>query len=129
VPKFYSGERRVSLQSPDESAEEEENYSSDSGDADGAEIKLASCNVTPSEEARSQPTADECADDAKEDGDDAAGRVPPWHQKLRQRPGYETEKNPVKPERQTLFLPGAKAVLRNARSGAAVLRRHAVNPE
>ena len=68
---------------------------------------MSSGNRAPSEKSRSQPAADEGADDAEEDGDDTTRRVPPWHQKLGQTPGDQPEENPVKPERQTLYLPEA----------------------
>lgn len=43
--------------------------------------------------------ADECADDAENYSDYAAGRVTSWYQIFREGPGYETQKNPVEPER------------------------------
>ena len=88
---------------------------------------MPGCNCPPTEESRSEPAADEGADDSEEDRDDTTRRVPPWHQKLGQTPGDEPEKNPVKPERQTLYLREASCVLRNARSTAP--RGHAINPE
>jgi hypothetical protein len=116
-----------SLQSPDEAAEEEENYGADGGDADGAEIKYTRCYVSPAKESRAQPATDEGADDPEDNRDDATRGVPPWHQKLRQAPGDEAEENPIEPERQTLFLPEAGA-LRYAWCAAAS-RRHPVDPE
>ena len=49
---------------------------------------------------KADQAADERAGDAEDDGDDAAGRVPPRNEELRERPGDETEQNPVEPERQ-----------------------------
>ena len=92
------------LQPPDQSPHQEKNDRSERGDADRAKIKLAGRNRSPTEEARAEPAADEGADDAEENGDDTTGRVPPWYQKLGQRPGDETKQNPVQPERQP-FLP------------------------
>jgi hypothetical protein len=85
-------------------------------------------DCAPSEESGSKPAADECPDDAEEDRDDAAGRVPPWDQELRQCPGYEPEKYPVQPERQTLYLRETISALRNPRCCSAT-RGHPVNPE
>ena len=116
------------LQSPHEPAQQEEHYRAHSRDADGAEVKLPGGDLSPSEESRAKPATDEGADDAEKYGDYAAGRVPPWHQKLRQCPGDESEKNPVKPERQTLPLREASAELRNARSAAAS-GRHPIDPQ
>src|SRR6478672_7709024 len=98
--------RRTALQSPDEPAEEEEDDRAGGGDPYRPEIKLSSRHRSPAEESRTEPATDEGADDAEEDGDDTSGRVPPWHQKLRQCPGHEAEQNPIEPERQTLPLPG-----------------------
>src|SRR5207244_13175262 len=82
------------------------------------------------EEPGAEPAAYERADDAEDDSDDATRRVPPWHQKFRQRPGDEAEEDPIKPERQTL-LP---AFLRrcesgNARRSCTTSRRHPVDPK
>ena len=92
------------LQSPYESPEQEKNDRSQGGNADRAEIKLPRGYRSEPEEASAEPAADESADDAEENRDDTTGRVPPWYQKLGQRPGDETKKNPVEPERQP-FLP------------------------
>src|SRR6266849_7072291 len=89
---------------------------------------VSGSDSSPAEESRSQPAANERADDSEDDGDDATRRVPPWHQKLGQTPGDEPEKNPIKPERQTLYLREASCVLRNARSTTAP-RGHAIDPE
>ena len=92
------------LQSPYESPEQEKNDRSEGGDADRAKIKLPGGYRSKPEEASAEPAANECPDDAEENGDDTTGRVPPWYQKLGQRPGDETKQNPVQPERQP-FLP------------------------
>jgi hypothetical protein len=115
------------LQSPHEPAQQEEHYRAHGRDADGAEVKLPGGDPSPSEESRAKPATDEGADDSEEYGDYATRRVPPWHQKLRQCPGDESEKNPVEPERQTLTLREA-GVLRNARRTAA-FGRHPIDPQ
>src|SRR3954447_11050097 len=119
--------RRTALQSPDEPAEQEENDRADRGDADGAEIELSRPPRSPSKETGSQPATDEGADDAEEDGDDTTGRVPPWHEEIRQCPGDKAEQNPIEPERQTLPLLAVFTALRNARR--AIPGRHPVDPE
>ena len=116
------------LQSPYEPAQQQEHNRAHGRDANGTEVKLACSDLSPSEESRAQPATRESADDAKQDGDYATGRVPPWYQKLRQCPGDESEKNPVKPERQTLALLETGGVLRNARSAAAFCR-HPIDPQ
>src|SRR4051812_12807745 len=97
-------EAEAELQSTDESAEQEENDRSDGGDANRAEIKDAGGHRAPAEKSSAEPPTNEGADNAKQNGDDATRRVPPWHQKLRQCAGNEAEQYPVKPERQTLVL-------------------------
>jgi hypothetical protein len=128
VSRGGESRRIYRLQSPDEAAQQEEDDCADSGDADGTEVKLAGGDLSPPEESRAQPATDEGADDAEQDGDYATGRVPPWYQKLRQCPGDESEKNPVKPERQTQSLREAGVVLRNPRS-AATPGRHPIDPQ
>src|SRR5207244_6170364 len=109
-------------------AEYEENDRANGGNADGTQIELSSHHRSPAKESSTEPATDESADYAEEDRDDAARRVPPWHQKLCQGPGNEAEQYPVKPERQTLVLREVTGALGNARSCAAP-RRHAINPE
>ena len=98
-----NGSVTVELESPDEASEEQQNYRAGSGDTYRAEIKTSRRNAPPAEEPRAKPTTDERADDSEKDRDDTAGRVPPWHQELRQCSGDEAKEYPVKPERQTLF--------------------------
>jgi hypothetical protein len=61
---------RACLQSPDEAAEEEEYDGAGRGNADGAEVKLSRRDRPPPEESRSEPAANEGADDSEEDRDD-----------------------------------------------------------
>ena len=85
----------MKLEPPDQPSEEKKDDRSKSGDPDRSEIKLAGRDVPPPKHLSSEESANESADDSEEYGDDTAGGVPPWHQKFRQGPGDEAEKNPV----------------------------------
>src|SRR5689334_2157382 len=127
-----AGERsaavRKPLQSSEQSAQEQEHNGAHRSDADRAEVQDTSANRSPAQEAGAEPTSNESADDAEEDGNDATGRVPPWHQKLCQRAGDEAEQYPVEPERQTLVLLLSERCLGHA-GGRASPGCHPINPE
>lgn len=116
------------LEPPDQSPEKQEDDRSYGRDADRAKIEFARGYVAPPEKSRPQPAADERAHDPEEDRDDTTRRVPPWHQKLGQTPRHQAEEDPVKPERQTLYLRNAEAALRE-RGRPTAARSHPIDPE
>jgi hypothetical protein len=89
---------RFQLNPPNEPTNQQQYDRAKCGNRYRAWLEASRCYCAPSE-SRSNEAADERAYDSQYYGDYAAGRVTPWHQKLRESPGYETQQNPVKPER------------------------------
>src|SRR5213593_2765963 len=110
-----------------EPANQQKDNCSQSREGDGAEIESSCVHGTPAN-ARSDESTDERADDAEDDGDDTSRGVASRNEILGQRTGYQTQQNPVKPERhqRPFGMGGRLPVLWNAGAASGC---HAIDPE
>src|SRR6266536_5578357 len=96
--KTPPGNRPAALEPSYYAAEEEEYYRAERRKGYRPEVEATSRYRSPTD-TRPDETANERANDSENDRDNASRRIPPWHQKLRQRSRHQTQKDPVEPER------------------------------
>ena len=89
-----------SLYPPDEATEKKQDDCAECGETNRSQVERAGVDSTPAE-ARAQKAADDGSHDPKNDRDYTTRGIPPWHKELGQCSRYQTQKNPVEPERHS----------------------------
>src|SRR6185436_1126974 len=88
---------RLLRRAANQAAEEQHQQRAEGRDGDGAKIEITGGHASPAE-SRADHSAENCPEDAKEDREDATGRIAAGHEELCERTRDQSQEDPEQPE-------------------------------